>query len=57
MDSPDSFEVLYACIPRIKQDEFRFKSTFFGFVKHITEMIILGFIIFIDIIDENRQVR
>ena len=36
----DGFEIFYACIPYIKHSELRFKSAFFGLVKHIKEAIV-----------------
>jgi hypothetical protein len=43
------------CIPRIRDDKFRFESTFFGFIKNTKEMILLSYF-FIDIPDTNTDI-
>jgi len=52
---PDSFGVLNLAYHSSKIMNYRFKSTFFSFIKHIKETIILGFIAFSDIIHTKMK--
>src|SRR5665647_2090830 len=52
---PNGFKIFHTCIPCIKQNEFWIKTTFFGFVKHIEEMVILCFVVFIYVINPKIE--
>jgi len=49
----DCFEILYAGITGIKQNKFKFETTFFYLIQHIKEVIIFCFSISIYIVNSK----